>query len=231
MRLVNCNRLIKRLRNIIIGDDNIEIIVDTREPKNNYNFLKGVFTNHTFKLKALSEGDYMCGNVLIERKTVADLYSSIMTGRLDTQLARMTTHSDKLIIIMITGNIQDYVYNMNDMDVGVNVDIIYGYIASVLCRENIIVFWFDDDMNAMLSMVKIMEKINEGDYRVPKRVDTDSLMAKYLGINIHQYRQLVSKCGSVLGIANADEKVIRSVKGIGNKKYNKIKDMLCGYTC
>ena len=200
----------------------MQIIVDTREPKNHYEFLNAVFANHEVISEKLDEGDYASCHVIVERKTIGDLYNSILEGRLDSQMARLTCHVDRFIILFISGNIADYNADMEERGIKVNTNLLYGYIASLMSRENIIVMWCEDDISGLLTMVKTMEKLEDGAYRVPKRVDKDSLMAKYLGITIKQFKELIKKFGTINCIANTDYHQFTCVKGIGDKKAEKI---------
>lgn len=206
----------------------MQIIVDTREPKNHYEFINAVFTNHDVISQKLDEGDYASDNVIVERKAIGDLYSSILEGRLDSQMARLTCHADKFIILFISGDISTYVSDMKEIGVNINANLLYGYVASLMSRENIIVMWCEDDISGLLTMIKTMEKLEDGAYRVPKRIDRNSLMAKYLGLTIKQYKELIGKYGSINNIANLSVSKLTVIKGIGNKKADKINKLLNG---
>lgn len=111
------------------------IWVDSREPKKYLEFLLKTFPGTTFEVTALREGDYMSERVLVERKTVADLRSSILgtkdkSGRFIKQLERMATHDDQVVVVMVTGNMEKYVTDMRKIGISVDQEILYGELAS-----------------------------------------------------------------------------------------------------
>ena len=210
----------------------MEIIVDTREKKPTYSFLTERFPEHTFKWQKLDEGDFDSGSVLVERKTIADLYGSIMgngkaPGRLPSQLSRLSTHDDKILFVLITGSIDDYVEQMrNEFGVTIMPDIIVGTIASISCRERIHIMWIQDHYDGLVEMVRFMQGVEEGKYMVPSKREPDNLMARYLGVTIREMKELKMRFGSLQNMMNASEKDLQKVHGIGKAKSAKIKDLL-----
>jgi len=204
--------------------------VDTREPPRNYEFLKKVFPNHIFEKATLQEGDYSTDKVLVERKTVADLYGSIVgngskPGRLIKQVSRISCH-DKVLVILVIGNISSFIENMKKIGIKVNVDILYGALASISCRERMHVLWMEEEWNALITMVRLMQKIEDDEYMVPSRRDPDVLLARYFKITLKQLKELKSKYPTINDIANATEKDLMSIKGIGKVKAKGIKELI-----
>lgn len=210
----------------------MEIIVDTREKKPTFAFLQERFPEHTFKWQKLDEGDFDSGKVLVERKTIADLYSSIIgvggkPGRLPSQLSRLSTHSDRVLFVLITGNIDEYVDNMkSEFGVIIKPDIILGTIASISCREGIHLMWIQDHYDGLTEMVRFMQGVSEGKHMIPSRREPDNLLARFLGVSISEVKELKLRFGSIQGIINASEKDLQKVYGIGVKKSAKIKELL-----
>ncbi|MCK9577440.1 MAG: hypothetical protein M0R51_16170 [Clostridia bacterium] len=204
--------------------------MDTREPPRNYEFLKKVFPNHIFEKATLQEGDYSTDKVLVERKTVADLYGSIVgngskPGRLIKQVSRISCH-DKVLVILVIGNISSFIENMKKIGIKVNVDILYGALASISCRERMHVLWMEEEWNALITMVRLMQKIEDDEYMVPSRRDPDVLLARYFKITLKQLKELKSKYPTINDIANATEKDLMSIKGIGKVKAKGIKELI-----
>lgn len=209
------------------------IWVDSREPKKYLEFLLKTFPGTKFDVTALREGDYMSDRVLVERKTVADLRSSIIgtkdkCGRFIKQLERMSTHDEQIVVIMITGNMEKYVTDMRKIGINVDQEIMYGEVASCTCRYGVQPWWFENEWDAMITMVKFMKKVEEGKLGVPSRRDPDILSARLLGVTLYQWEELKKKFHSITSIALADEKEIMKVRGIGDKKAKKIKRVLMG---
>mgnify|MGYP000850620189 FL=1 len=181
----------------------------------------------------MSEGDYESDRVIVERKTIDDLYGSIIgskdkKGRLPSQLSRLTTHqSDKVVIILITGNIDDFVKRMRKIKIKVNRDIIDGMIASIIVRDNIRVLFNEDEKSGLIQMVKIMKKIDEEELDIPKLRNMDALAARLLNISKNQFLAIKDKYGSSLTyIASLNEKDLASIDGMSKLKAKRIKDIL-----
>jgi len=210
----------------------MEILVDTREKKPIYSFLTERFPEHTFKWQKLDEGDFDSGSVLVERKTIADLYGSIMgvggkPGRLSSQLSRLATHDDRVLFVLITGSIDDYVNQMKEeLGVIIKPDILIGAIASISCRERIHIMWIQDHYDGLVEMVRFMQGVEEGKYMVPSRREPDNLLARYFGVTINEMKELKMRFGSLQNIMNASEKDLQKVSGIGKAKSARIKDLL-----
>ena len=209
------------------------IFVDSREPKKYFEFLVNAFPEAKFEVATLQEGDYMSDRVLVERKTIPDLRNSIIgtktkKGRFISQIERMSTHDDRVIVVMVTGSIEKYVADMKKIGIHIDQEILYGELASCSCRYGLQVWWFENEWDAMISMVKYMKKVEEGKLGVPSRRDPDILSARLLGVTLYQWDQLKMRFHSITSIALADEKDLMKVKGIGEKKARKIKVTLIG---
>ena len=75
-----------------------EIFIDTRE-KNSMvpSYLFKISKNAKFK--KLEVGDYLIGDIIIERKSAPDFFSSIYSGRLKEQLSNIIKYKNKIILI------------------------------------------------------------------------------------------------------------------------------------
>lgn len=209
----------------------MHVLVDTREPKQNHKFLTKAFPNHTFELMALAEGDYSTNKVIVERKTIADLYGSILgngdkPGRFQKQIGRLSCH-DKVVMVLIIGDISSYLKKMEEIGVKVNVDIIYGALASISCRERIHVLWVEKEWDALITMIRFMQKVEDDEYMIPSRRDPDILLARYLKITTKQLGEIKSKYPSIYAIADAPVKDLMNIHGIGKIKAQGIKDLIC----
>lgn len=208
----------------------MHVIVDTREPPNKIKFLHSTFPNHTFESATLQEGDYATQKVIVERKTIADLYGSIVgnggkPGRLAKQIGRLSCH-DKVVLLLVTGDISSFVHNMGKIGIKVNVDILYGSLASVACRERIHVMWIEKEWDALIAMIRFMQKVEDDECMVPSRRDPDILLARYFKITTKQLTELKGKYPSLYAMSTAPVKDIMSVRGIGKVKAQGIKDLL-----
>lgn len=204
------------------------IIVDTREPPKYHEFLVTKFPEMIFKRMKLDEGDYQSELCLAERKTVADLYGSI-TGpnrRIHDQVERISVHQDKVQILLITGSIAEYVKNMKAIGITIDSNILFGEIASITCRYGIQPLWVENEWEGMITLVKLMKKIDDGKYNVPVKRDRTILAARLLGISTAQLTHLMTKHNSLANIANVSDKDLQSVKGIGPARAIQIRKTL-----
>lgn len=202
------------------------IIVDTREPKTIIKYLQKKFPKTTFKLETLKEGDYKSKKVLCERKKIGDLYGSIMDKRIWSQVNRMAQHDEMKLVLLITGNIDEYIKSMRRYKKFVNEKIMYSCIDDVACRYGFEVIWIEDEKSALNVMVGYMENVDEGNFLVPTKAHPEALIARYLGITIPQYIELRNNYGSLTKIARVPAAELSETKAIGPIKSKKIITML-----
>jgi ERCC4-type nuclease len=204
------------------------IIVDTREPPKYYEFLVKKFPEMIFKRMKLNEGDYQSEKCLAERKTVADLYGSI-TGpsrRIHDQVERISVHQDKVQILLVTGSVGQYVTSMRDIGITIDPNILFGEIASITCRYQLVPLWVENEWEGMITLIKLMKKIEDGKYNVPVRRDRNILASRLLGISTAQLEHLMMSHKCLHEIANVSEKDLQRIKGIGPAKAIQIKKTL-----
>ena len=125
------------------------IVIDTHECK-----LKDQFSSHEhIKFQLLEVGDIILYKeskpvLVIERKTLADLYSSIKDGRWKEQKCRLTNHFSKEQIIYL---IEDKHINLKC----INMKIIYGAIINTLLRDNIKIM-FSKSLDHTVLLINIL---------------------------------------------------------------------------
>jgi ERCC4-type nuclease len=208
----------------------LHVIVDTREPKHFHKFLCEAFPDESFELTALSEGDFATDKVIVERKTISDLYGSIIgskgkPGRLPSQVARLSCH-DKVVLILVVGSIHDFIAERKKHGIIVNADILYSTMASVSCRERIHILWMEHEWDALITMVKFMQAVEDGKHMVPSRRDPDMLLARYFKITQKQWYEIKGKFKSINDLGAAPLKDLMVIKGIGKVKAQAIKDLI-----
>lgn len=226
--------------------DIIRVIIDSREKEWIPTFLSKEFPNVTFEVKKLDEGDYLaeCDNgqsmVLVERKQIGDFYSSIMEkrilkdgtrkNRMRDQVERISVaQSNSVVIYLITGDQNKFVEQMQNINQKVDVDILDGAIASLLVRDNIRVIIDYSDKGGLKRMVRIMQKICDGQLDLPKMRNCNMLAARLLNITRRQWNALKELHGTDLTyIASISEKELMKIEGIGKLRAKKIKEILTG---
>lgn len=203
-----------------------KIIVDTREPKSIISYLQKHFPDINFEAIALKEGDYKSEKVLCERKRVSDLYGSIMDKRIWSQVNRMAQHDDMVLVLLITGSLEEFVVSMRRFKKFINEKIIYACLRDIAVGYKFQIFWIENEKSALNFLVKYMENVDAGNLGVPTKAHPEALIARYLGITIPQYNELHQKYGSLTKISKISKEELTNIKGIGQVKANKILDML-----
>ena len=203
------------------------------------------YPNILWKEIALKEGDFLiqCNNgnrnrVLIERKSISDLYGSVMgsrgkPARFPDQLARLITHQhDCVVVLLVTGGkaeIKKVIDYQKKRGVIVDPEFFDSIIASVMCRYNIRVLVDDNNMDGIKRALKCAIKICEGEEDMVAKRNCDALMARLLNITLVQWKALRNTYGTDLTyIAKLSTTQLMEVDGIGKVKAQRIKDVLCG---
>lgn len=205
-------------------------IIDSREGHDIQTYLKRTYKDKvTFTVKKLDEGDYETTRCLFERKKIGDLYSSVMDGRLASQCCRLAQHEDKIIGLIIYGNIEEFKKEQRiKRKKFINDKILTSAVAEMACRYNLQIIWAEDFKVAFSLMVNFMLNVDAGQYQVPTRCTPEILAARLLSITPLQFKELCNVTGtkSLCKIGAASISTYMRVKGIGEKKAAHIKEVL-----
>lgn len=147
--------------------------IDNREPDILKNYFRKNYLNT--QLKHLPLGDILIQHndieVIIERKTITDLASSIRDGRLREQKIRLIHNYPKRnIIYIIEGDITKENDSMHFNKI--NKYTVYSSIINMLVRDNIHLFMTTDIYNTIEFIEMLMKKIKKGTLKVVKYTDT-----------------------------------------------------------
>ena len=170
-------------------------------------------------IQALPVGDYIISDrVCIERKTVSDFESSIISGRLFEQAARVSEAYERPIII-IEGDREEFRMKGN---------VISGAIASLYIDYDIPIITTSGARESA-EMIKYISKHEQQDKkRTPSvkgagRSFTESqFMEKIIGnmpgVGFETARNLLEHFGTVQAVALASEKELMDVENVGKKR-------------
>ena len=145
------------------------ITIDQREPEELKDYFKKNYLNST--LCNLQLGDIMIESndlkLIIERKTITDLASSIRDGRLREQKIRLIkNYNRKNIIYIIEGNITK---NNNSIHFNkINKYTVYSSIINMLVRDNINIFMSSDIQNTIEFIEMLIKKMKKGTLKIIK---------------------------------------------------------------
>ena len=137
---------------MVLKEKTIKVLCDDREPKS-MDAIAMTVGGIEFERKRLKTGDYIFGNVCIERKAIDDFCASIMDDRLTNQIAKMKKQYDH-IYILVSGKIKDRVSDIHE-------NCILGKMASILVKHNISIITLDDEFQLVYLMKRIFERHEE----------------------------------------------------------------------
>lgn len=201
----------------------------------------------TYEVATLATGDIVCEEVSlgIERKTVDDLWQSIKDGRLEKQCLRMLHEFDVPIVIITsrTGSMRKLESFVNPYSGATAMRPTIGMLASLISRY---VLKDDDgkvykriqlvpgltDKSLVVFTIAIAHKLTKSPITVAKtrhRSTTleDAPLRMLMGIpnvNVKIASAVLEMFDSVREVANATEKKLQSVSGVGGVKASMIYD-------
>ncbi len=201
------------------------IIIDTRE-KQSLIATKLIEKKANIKFENLKVGDYIIGDVLIERKTFEDFIGSILSKRLQEQMVNL--RKNKKCFLLIEGFDYDYEkFNVHE-------NAIKGMILSVVVDFQIpLVYSKDEDETAkfLILMAKKFEKVKQ-DYsiRQTRNLKTINEQKQFIlegfpGIGPVTAKKLLEKFRSLNEIFQANEDQLKDNE-INDKKIKIFKEIL-----
>lgn len=209
------------LEKYIPEDEKPVVFVDYREKGSRV--MKEIINNGvSIRLKSLKVGDYICSyRCCIEYKKVDDFVNSLIDGRLLEQLKSMKDSFERPIVI-IEGT-QD-IYSVRN----VHPNAIQGMIAAITLSYNIPIIHTKNAVETA-SIIKIMaarEKEMFGkdySFHADKKSLTEKQQQEYIvssfpGIGPRLAKPLLVKFRTIKNIVNANEKELKDVELIGEKK-------------
>ena len=126
----------------------MKVMVDDREPKGMLMLMD--VAGMEWERKRMITGDYVVGNVVVERKTIDDLCGSIVDGRLGKQVERMK-RDFKFVYVLISGRI-------GDKNSEVHENCILGKMVSMVVKDGVRVLCMDSDEQMVYVMKRIFER-------------------------------------------------------------------------
>lgn len=203
------------------------IIVDSREKEKirKYLVLKGL----KFKVEALPVGDYICSDdknpedrIVIERKNIGDLISSVGDGRLEKQMRNMS--SEKFPVLLVTGSVKDVKGLPFKVDPKLVEQVISKAVVNYGFRSVVwIVSGFKDTkLEGLKFVVDAMNLVSKGGLdkmedrkwvkKYDERIDAVRVL---LGVPVNVAVNLLNKFGNVMSVISATDRQLLSVEGMG----------------
>ncbi|RLG20919.1 hypothetical protein DRN74_04230 [Candidatus Micrarchaeota archaeon] len=180
------------------------------------------------KQHALKVGDYIISDrIVIERKSASDFVQSIIDGRLFKQV-RLMREQFELPVIIVEGDIYEHERKVNDNALrGALVSLIVKHGVALLFSRSIV------ETAKFIALLAKQEK-EEGSsphLRGEKPKASISEWQKYIvsslpNVGPKAAEELLKRFGSVSAVFNATERELRRVRGLGEKKAKRIRQLL-----
>lgn len=203
-----------------------KVIIDYRE-KNSLVVSSLVKLGFETELKELKVADYLVNNIAIERKTVSDFYSSMISKRIFNQMEELQQYEDKLIIIEGLENKELYNdYQMN----GINANAIRGFLLSITLKYKIpVIFTKNSFDTAKFIEVLAKKKKRENSLNVTKKNLTKKeqkqfILESFSGIGPKNAKKLLEEFHTLGNIFNASQKKLQEIIGKKAEIFELIKE-------
>jgi len=196
-----------------------KIFLDTRESDSEFVNLfisEARKQNYNVEILALPIGDLQYQNIIIERKEINDMYSSIIDNRLWDQIANMRNNPDYACIIALSGRIQD-LWNVDDT----KIDVLMGSQKRIMAM-GMPLMWCSGDRELIIRSLDLFNYASPIDKPI-KRIQKNSSMSiirAIPGIGIKNGKILKEKYKNVCGIVHCTEEELK--KTIGPAKGSKV---------
>ncbi|MEK6944535.1 MAG: ERCC4 domain-containing protein [Thermoproteota archaeon] len=207
--------------------DQLRIIVDEREKKSGIpDLLKAVGVN--IEIKTLPVGDYIVApEIVVERKSIRDLISSIFDGRLFDQCNRLREHFQHPVILM-EGNV-DEIEEFTE-----NPLVFYGALSSIALDFKIPVLPTPNATHTAKLLVSMSSRKEaaKGPFlkKIKKSSDLQrqqlSVLCSLPGVGEKLATRMLEKFGTPLRVLGASSVELSKVEGLGKERAKKIKEML-----
>jgi len=210
----------------------IKIVCDLRERASQIAQELSLLSNNDFEvvvtLEQLPLGDYQLSNdVLIERKTIADLEASIIDGRIFNQVEELSSKVKKPCLIV------EGVLNFSNNDNRINSKSLIGLLTAVGLNYRVPIFFTRNQKETALFLYIIAKreqygiKGSEPKHRFSKSKMSFSdqqlfILESFPDIGPSLARSLLKKFKTLKAIANASPKELQEVDKMGPKKAEKM---------
>jgi len=216
-----------------------KLVVDTREQSNVLEMLDKLGLDYT--RETLLTGDFQMFTedgyeITMERKTVPDLIQSLMSGRLEEQMRRLS--EKPCPILLVTGSFRDYKKFAKFSKF--TVEQLQGAIASCIVKYGLrCVIWVQSvedhpNHNGLGIGLKVLKKISEGklDKIPPRRLKRSGNLVQIeivhilFGVPVNVAELMLKQVGNIRKILAATDEQLLKVKGMGKARVIKMRKLL-----
>lgn len=192
-----------------------EIIMDYRE-KNSLVYSELINLGIKINIRELKVADYMVNGIAVERKTISDFISSMLSKRLTSQLKNMQQYENRLLLI--EGIDERELYSDRN-DSGVHPNAIRGFLLSIVLEyKTPIIFTKDaEDTARFISVLAKKERrdssLNVSRKNLDKKERMQFILESFQGIGPKTARKLLEHFKTLRELFSASEEEIAGVIG------------------
>ena len=199
-----------------IREVNKSIIIDYRE-KNSLVISELINLGFEIEFKPLKVGDYLVGDVAIERKTVSDFINSMKNKRLINQLEELQQYENRLLII--EGIDEQELYTDSEELIGVHPNAIRGFLLSILLKHKVpIIFTKDYEDTAKFILILSKKSSKEMSLNITKKALNKKEQMQFIiegfpGIGPKTAKKLLKEFKTIKNILNTSQEELKEVIG------------------
>jgi len=200
-----------------------KIFIDYRE-KNSLVAAYLIKQNFLIEFKELKIGDYIVGDVIIERKTVSDFINSMINHRLLNQIENLKQYKNRLLII--EGISEHELYKEEDF--GVNPNAIRGFLLSILLKHKIPIIFSKNPEDTAKFLNVLSKKRDKEELLHPNKKNLDKkeqlqfIIEGFPGIGPKKAKKLLEKFGTIQNIILAPTEELKEILGARAEKIREI---------
>jgi len=205
-------------------EEKIKIIADYRE-KNSLVPSELSKLNIEVEFKELKIGDFVVGELVIERKTVSDFISSMLNRRLLTQLEEINQYEKKLLII--EGIDEQEMYS--DEETKMNPNSVRGFLLSILLKYKVPILFTKDykDTAKFIRVIANKKTSSHLSLNVKKKSLSPEEQKKFIlegfpGIGPTTSKKLLEKFKTLKNIFNSSDGELEKILGKKSEGFKRI---------
>lgn len=169
------------------------------------------------EFRELKVADYLVNDIAIERKTISDFISSMLSKRIIRQLEEIQQYDKKFLII--EGIDEQELYSDDNLD-GIHANAIRGFLLSIILKFKVpIIFSKNYEDTAKFIDVLARKKVKESSLNVSKRTLNKKermqfILEAFPGIGPKTAKKLLAEFKTIKNIMNSPMEELKKIVGI-----------------
>jgi Fanconi anemia group M protein len=199
-----------------------KILIDNREKNSLVPALLSKL-DINFEFAYLPTGDYIVNDVVIERKTIPDLKSSIINKRILFQLKELKQYPKSLLIVEGTSTFELYGGVIHE-------NALRGFILSTALEHKIPVIFTENEEDSAKYIAVLARKTKKATLSLRAKIQLDKdeqkqfILEGFPGIGPTTAKKLLDKFKTIKNIINTDEKELKEILGKKTDNFKRVLD-------